>query len=223
MTHRSFTEDLWSSIKGIFDSILTHPFVKGLVDGSLEEERFKFYVIQDNLYLSEYARTLSLAAAKAPLDKWFLAFNEHAKLALVVERALHDSFFRGWGLSEEQLRSTPMMPTNLAYTSYLKVVAITEPFYEVVAALLPCYWVYWEVGKELERRGSKNPLYQKWIETYSSKEFGSICGVVVEITDELSKNLTQEQKEGMKKHFTTASRYEYMFWDASYRMERWPI
>ncbi|MEM3073320.1 MAG: thiaminase II [Nitrososphaerales archaeon] len=221
--HRAFTNYLWSSIKNIFDAILRHPFIKGLVNGNLEEARFKFYVIQDSLYLSEYARVLSLAAAKAPSDDWFLAFNEHAKLALVAERSLHESFFKEWGLSVEQINAIPMMPTNLAYTSYLRAVALSAPFHDTLAALLPCYWIYWEVGKELEKQGSKNPIYQRWIETYSSKEFGGICEVVIEIVEQASKSLTVEQKENMKKHFTTTSRYEYLFWDASYNMEHWPL
>ena len=70
-----------------------------------------------------------------------------------MERALHESFFREFGLSEEAVRATPLAPTNLAYTSYLTAVAYAGPIHETVAALLPCYWIYWEVGKTLLERG----------------------------------------------------------------------
>lgn len=220
---KSFTEALWSSISSIYEAIITHPFIKGLVDGSLEEKSFKFYVVQDSLYLSEYSKVLSLAASKSPKDEWTMMFNEHAKMAILVEKALHESFFKEWGLSEKDVYSTPMMPTNLAYTSYLKAVAFSSPFHEVLGAILPCYWIYWEVGKELEKQGSKKRLYQRWIDTYSSEEYANVCKAVIKITDEHSKDLTDHQRQRMKDHFIATSRYEYMFWDGAYRLERWPV
>ncbi|MCS7098394.1 MAG: thiaminase II [Candidatus Methanomethyliaceae archaeon] len=218
-----FSQELWNSIVKIYENILNHPFIRGLVDGSLEEEKFKFYVIQDSHYLREYARALNIAAAKAPKEDWMIKFSEHAKIAIVVERALHESFFKDWNMSEDYVKNTPMSPTNLAYTTYLIATAYAGAFHELIGAILPCYWIYWEVGKELERRGSKKELYQRWINTYSSKEFAEVCKAVIEITDEVAKNLNDIQKKEMKKHFITTSKYEYMFWDSAYKLEQWPI
>lgn len=219
----AFSEELWESVTSIFDSILKHPFIKGLVDGSLEEEKFRFYVIQDSHYLREYAKALSVAAAKSPKEEWIMTFNDHAKVAIVVERALHQSFFKDWGLSDREIASIPMSPTNLAYTTYLIATAYSAAFHELVGALLPCYWIYWEVGKELEKKGSTKELYQRWINTYSSKEFADVCKAVIQITDHVADDLTEKQKEEVKKHFITTSRYEYMFWDSSYKLEKWPV
>ena len=105
--------------------------------------------MQDALYLREFARALSVAAARAPRDDWLVMFNEHAAGAIKVERALHEGFFREFGLGAAEVAATPLAPTNLAYTSYLLAVAYASPFAEAVAALLPCYWIYWEVGKAL--------------------------------------------------------------------------
>jgi thiaminase/transcriptional activator TenA len=135
----AFTRQLWQAITPIFNAILAHPFIQGLTDGRLPRESFVFYVVQDALYLREFARALSLAAAKAPQEEWIITFNEHAAGALRVERALHEGFFREFGLSEEAVRATPLAPTNLAYTSYLIAVAYARPIHELVAALLP--WV----------------------------------------------------------------------------------
>src|SRR5215467_470719 len=165
-----FTADLWRSIDPIYAAILRHPFVTGLTDGSLPRPSFLFYAVQDALYLREYARSLALAAARAPRDEWIIMFNEHAAGALKVERALHEGFFQEFGLTPEGVAATPLAPTNQAYTSYLLAVAHANPFPEAVAALLPCYWIYWEVGKQLERSGSPNPLYTRWIGTYASDE-----------------------------------------------------
>jgi thiaminase (transcriptional activator TenA) len=217
------TTELWKSIDGIYDAILRHPFVRGLTDGSLPRESFRFYAVQDALYLREFARALSLAAARAPRDDWIIMFNEHAVGALRVERALHESFFTEFGLTAGDVAATPLAPTNLAYTSYLLAVANTAAFHETIAALLPCYWIYWEVGKELERAGSPDPLYARWIGTYASAEFGALVGAVLEATDATAARLSSVERDTMRRHFLTTSRYEWMFWDMGYRRECWPI
>src|ERR671936_757445 len=185
----SFTAELWTGMTPIYEAILRHPFLAGLTDGSLPRESFRFYAVQDALYLREFARALSLAAARAPEDAWIIMFNEHAANALRVERALHESFFKEFGLSPEDVAATPLAPTNLAYTSYLLAVAYGAPFHEGLAALLPCYWIYWEVGKALERAGSRDPLYARWIGTYASDAFGDVVRAVLAVTNEMAETL----------------------------------
>ena len=219
----TFTDELWQSIETIYASILRHPFLRGLTDGSLPRESFRFYAVQDALYLRAFARALSIAAARAPEDDWIIMFNEHAAGALRVERALHESFFREFGLSPEDVATTPLAPTNLAYTSYLLTVAYAAPFHEAITALLPCYWIYWEVGKALERAGSPDPVYARWIGTYASKEFGSLVRAVLDATDKTASRLQRAELDMMRRHFIVASRYEWMFWEMGYRRETWPI
>jgi thiaminase/transcriptional activator TenA len=218
-----FTEELWESIETIYAAILRHPFIRGLTDGSLLRESFQFYAVQDALYLREFARALSIAAARAPQDDWIIMFNEHAAGALRVERSLHESFFKEFGLSQQEVSATPLAPANLAYTSYLLSVAYAAPFHEALAALLPCYWIYWEVGKELEQAGSPDPLYARWIGTYASEEFGTLVRAVLDATDQTAARLLPAESETMRRHFVTTSRYEWMFWEMGYRRESWPV
>ncbi len=222
-TQRIFTRQLWSAIEPIYAAILRHPFVIGLTDGSLPRERFQFYAVQDALYLREFARALSIAGARAPEEDWIIMFNEHAAGALKVERALHESFFKDWGLESRDVAMTSMAPTCVAYTSYLLAVAYGAPFHETVAALLPCYWIYWEVGKELERAGSPDELYARWIGTYASAEFGSVVTAVLDATDTIAEHLRPADRAAMQRHFVTTSRYEWMFWEMGFRSESWPI
>ena len=219
----STTGALWRAIEPIYAAILAHPFLRGLTDGSLPGETFRFYAVQDALYLRDFARALSLAAAHAPREEWIIMLNEHAAGALTVERTLHESFFKEFGLSPQAVAATPLAPTNLAYTSYLLAVAHGGPFHEAVAALLPCYWIYWEVGKTLERAGSRDPLYTRWIGTYASEEFGAVVRAVLECTDTLAAELREEDRLAMRRHFVTTSRYEWMFWDMGWRRESWPV
>ena len=218
-----FTQELWAHISDVYAAILEHPFILGLTDGNLDRSAFIFYVIQDSLYLREYARALSIAAAKAPEDEDIAMFNRHASGAIEVERALHTGFFKAFRLSMKAVRSTPMAPTNRAYTSYLFSVIYGRPFHEGLAALLPCYWIYWEVGKALIQKGSPNDLYRRWIETYGAEEFGDIVRAVLALTDRVGKDLNPCDRTAMVEHFVTTSRYEWMFWEMGYRQEQWPI
>ena len=219
----SFTRELWTSMTPVYDAILRHPFLAGLTDGSLPRECFRFYAVQDALYLREFARALSLAAARAPEDDWIVMFNEHAAGALRVERSLHESFFKEFGLSPDQVAATPLAPTNVAYTSYLLAVAYGAPFHEALAALLPCYWIYWEVGKRLEHAASPDPLYARWIATYASKEFGEVVSAVLAATDAVAERLCPAERDAMRRHALTTTRYEWMFWNMGWRQEGWPV
>jgi thiaminase/transcriptional activator TenA len=220
---RTFTTELWESILPLYQAILQHPFLAGLTDGTLPLDVFRYYVVQDALYLRDFARSLAVASAKSPQDPWCEMFAEHAKTALVVERALHEEFFRDWGLTPAEVERTPIAPTNLAYTSYLVRVAYAAPFEELLGALLPCYWIYWEVGKTLEAKGSPHPLFQRWIDTYASEEFGTVVRQVLEVTDRVVADLPESRRAPIRQHFLTTSRYEWMFWDAAWRQERWPL
>jgi thiaminase/transcriptional activator TenA len=219
----TFTRELWASIAPIYGAILAHPFLRGLTDGSLPREAFEFYVIQDAHYLRDFARALSVAAARAPKEDWIIMLNDHAAGALRVERSLHETFFKELGLTEAAVAAVPLAPTNLAYTSYLLSVAYGRPFHEALAALLPCYWIYWEVGKELERAGSRDPLFSRWIATYASEDFGRVVQAVLATTDTVAPALTADDRDAMRRHFVTTSRYEWMFWDMGFRREGWPV
>ena len=220
---RLFSQTLWSQIEEIYAAILEHPFIAGLTDGTLDRDAFRFYVVQDAHYLREYARALSLAAARAPSEPDIAMFAQHAAGAIEVERSLHESFFSDFGLGNEEVAATPMAPTNLAYTSYLLAIAYGGSFPETLGALLPCYWIYWEVGRELLERGSPEPLYGRWIETYGGEEFAAIVRAVLSLTDRLGPELNESERERVAERFVTTSRYEWMFWDMGYRQEQWPI
>ncbi len=222
MTTR-FTQQLWHDIEPIWSAIQAHPFATGLTDGSLPEDIFRQYAVQDALYLQAYARSLAAASSKATKDEWCEMFADHARGILVDERALHASFFGKWGMTPEDVYNNEALPTTEAYNSYLLRVAYGHPFEEILGAILPCYWIYWEAGKVLGQNGSPNPDFQQWIDTYSADEFADVVQSVIDCTDEVAANLPDERKALIRKHFITTSRYEYLFFDAAYNREKWPI
>ena len=219
----TLSRHLWDSIEDIYAAILEHPFVSGLTDGTLDREAFLFYVVQDAHYLRDYARALSVCAARAPREADIQMFAEHAAGAIAVERELHAGFFAGAGLDEATVAATEPAPTNLAYTSYLLATAHGGSFAEALGAVLPCYWIYWEVGKALTERGSPDPLYRRWIDTYGGEEFAAVVRAVLELTDRLGPELSDAETARMTARFRTTSRYEWMFWDMGLRREAWPV
>jgi thiaminase/transcriptional activator TenA len=217
------SQRLWEEIADVYDAILAHPFLRGLTDGQLPREAFVFYVIQDAHYLRDYARALAVCAARAPREADIRMFAEHAAGAIAVERELHAGFFAAAGIAEADVAATPMAPTCLAYTSYLLASVYGGSFAEALGAVLPSYWIYREVGTELARRGSPDPLYQRWIDTYGGEEFAVVVDAVIELTDRLGPQLSAAETERMAARFRTTSRYEWMFWDMGLRREAWPV
>jgi thiaminase/transcriptional activator TenA len=152
-----------------------------------------------------------------------MMFAEHARDVIAVERALHESFFKDWGLTERDVYSTDMAPTNLLYTSFLLKTAYERPFPEILGCFLPCYWIYWEVGKELERRGSPRELFSRWIQTYSSEGYASIVRQVLEVMDEVALRVKDDDLGLIRNHFRVTSRLEYLFWDMGFQRQAWSI
>jgi thiaminase/transcriptional activator TenA len=209
-----FTDELWQGAAGIYGAILAHPFLAGLTDGSLE---------QDALYLRGYAQALAAVASGAPDTAGTEMFARHAAEVITVERTLHDSLLGDLGIDPASADTADAAPTTLAYTSYLLATARGGSYAEGIGAVLPCYWIYWEVGKELLRRGSPNRRYQQWIDTYGAEEYGDVVRDVIAVADGLGPGLGPAERALVHRHFRTTSRYEWMFWDMGYRKEGWPV
>ena len=218
-----FTSELWQGIGDIYRGILVHPFLTGLANGSLPHGTFAFYVVQDALYLRQYAQALAAVASRAPDAAGTEMFARHAADAVAVERALHESLLADLGIDPAAARAAEPAPTNLAYTSYLLAATCGGSYADGIGAVLPCYWIYWEVGKELQRRGSPDSRYQRWIDTYGGAEFGAAVRAVLAVADELDPVLAPRERQRMHQHFRVTSRYEWMFWDMGYRKQTWPI
>jgi len=224
---------LWSSGEDIYQEILAHPFLVGLTDGTLDGAAFRHYLIQDSLYLRFYARALLLLSKKAPSQDIAAMFSAHAQGAIAAECGLHAELLASSGPGGSADLDEPVAgptageedeaPTTVAYTRYLLTVIHEGTFAEGVAAVLPCYWIYAEVGAALRRLSSPNPLYARWIEMYSSEEFAVVVEDVLRLVDSLAPRCSGEELELMRRRFRMAARYEWMFWDAAYRREQWPV
>jgi thiaminase (transcriptional activator TenA) len=213
-------DTLWADVGSIYAAILAHPFVTGLTDGSLPRAAFRHYIVQDAHYLRGYAKALAACAAKAPDEDATVMFAEHAAGAIAAERELHASLMADLGGSPE---NEPVAPTTRAYVSYLMATVLGGSYAEAVGAVLPCYWIYARVGEALLAAGSPDPLYRRWIAMYGGEAFQTVVDAVLAETDRVGATLSSAELDRMREHFTTTSRYEWMFWDAGWRCEEWPV
>lgn len=216
-------ELLWADIDDIYRRIREHPFITGLTDGTLGQNRFRHYLIQDSHYLRGYARALAGCAAKSPTEPELTMFVGHAGQAMAAEAELHAGLLAELGLDAEAVAAVPVAPTTQAYTSYLLAVTASGSYAEAVAAVLPCYWIYARVGEHLQRQGSPEPLFQRWIDTYAGDEFQTVVDDVLAVTDRIGAQASAAEWERMRRHFHAGARYEWMFFDAAHRLEDWPV
>ncbi len=220
---KTFSEWAWQETEALRQRILKLPFNRELANGTLTRERLQFYMIQDALYLEQYSRALAVAAAKAPDPEAMQRFARAAEEALVVERALHGGFFERFGVDTNDAAAADPTPTCYGYTNFLLSIAHVSSYEELIAALLPCFWIYWEVGNHIAETASDDNPYQAWIDTYSDPEFGEAVDEVIAINDRTATAATTEQRSEMLVAFKRSMQYEWMFWDSAYRLEVWPI
>ena len=215
---RAFTGELWDAAAPIYDAILELPFNVELAAGTLDRERFRFYIVQDSLYLADFARALAIVGARLGDLAQGLDYVRFAEGAIIVERALHASYFEEFGVPEGLEQS----PTCAFYTNFLLATAAHRSVEEAVAALLPCFWIYREVGNAIHRQAAPDNAYRRWIDTYAGEEFAASVDRAIAITDEVAATASDAAHEAMRAAYVRSSRLEWMFWDSAYRMERWP-
>ena len=220
-----FSDDIRRECAEMWDKEHAHPFVAGIGDGTLELDKFRYYMRQDYIYLIDFCRVIALAAAKTPNLEDMGWFAKMLDETLNTEMSLHVSFCEDFGISETELLATQPSPTTQAYTRFLLQTAFTGGVGETACAILPCMWGYSEIGQMLYDRGVPQdaPLYARWIEMYNSPEFAELAAWVRSFVDKIAEDCGDDERNRMREAFATGSRYEYMFWDAAWRMEDWPV
>lgn len=217
----AFRDELWAVAGPIYARILEHPFLTSLADGSLPDERFRGYVVQDYHYLRGFSRALALIAAHAPSDPELEFFASSAVNVIAVEHELHQGFLAGFDLTRDDVLAMPQAPTTVAYVNFMR--ALAGSYVDGVASVLACYWIYRQVGTALIALGSPDPRYQKWIDTYGDEAFAATVDRLLEIVDALSPRLGDEQRARFTELWLRGCRYEWMFWDSAWHEESWPV
>ncbi len=211
-TQRSKTEP-------IFQAIISHDFVKELMQATLDKDTFGFYVNQDSLYLSEYKKALVTVGTKCHKPEETQFFYESATGIIEVEDALHKLFL------EEQYKNPVPSPTCELYNSYLSRTVHNESVEVGAAAVLPCFTIYKEVGDYIlanQSNQGSNP-YQSWIDTYASDEFAAAVEQAISIVNSYAEHASPKSLAKMEEAFMKTSQLEWMFWDSAHKREGWPL
>lgn len=215
--------DLRAAANEIWDAQHRHPFVRGIGDGTLDLERFRYWIRQDYLFLIEYSRLLALAAARAPDLDTMRRFADLGHETLHEEMDLHRAYCADLGIAVADLEREQMMPTTRGYTDFMLRTAAVGDFAELVAALLPCMWGFNEIGLRLAAGGAPgDERYARWIDMYSSEEFTALVDWLRELTDRIGAELSGAPYDRMRDLFLTSSRYELAFWEMAWTSETWP-
>ncbi len=213
----NFTRQLWQDIEPIYQGILQHPFNQELAQGTLDQSRFQFYLKQDALYLVDFARALALIGARSGTAQAVVDFLHFAEGAIVAERSLHEYYFQVYGTQLD----VDYAPGCFSYTNYLLATAALRSYEEAIAAVLPCFWIYREVGNYIHKTAATENPYQKWIDTYAGEEFGAVVEQAIAITEQTAAQTTPVIQKLMQKSFIYSTRLEWLFWDSAYRQESW--
>jgi thiaminase (transcriptional activator TenA) len=214
----SFSAELREAAAPVWEAQLAHPFVRGIGDGTLPEDRFRFYVRQDYLFLIDYGRLLALGAARAPRLAWMRRFAALAESVLETEMNLHRQYAARWGITSEQLESETTAPATDAYCDFLLRTASLGDFSELVAALLPCMWSYAEIGAALAESPPAHEGYAEWIAAYGSDEFQQLAAWSRELTDAAAADVAGPGRRRMHVAFRASSEHELAFWDQAFRL-----
>lgn len=219
----AFTDEVWAAATNLRASVHAHPFNKELAAGTLSRQAFAHYMVQDSLYLRGYARVLALAAAKAPSSDEILECAKAAEVAIVVERALHAGYLDQFGISATQVEVAEATPACEAYVNFMLATAATDSFGVLVAAILPCFWLYQDVGTEIAKNTVANNFYQAWIDTYSDEGFAAATARMRAIVDAAAEVAGAPERMRMTAAFMRCAQHEWLFWESAYSQADWPI
>ena len=211
-----FSERAWKDCTRIYHAIIEHPFNQELMKGELSRDKFAYYIEQDSLYLYDFARCHALIAGRISAE-YSLSFLKYANFAHIAEQEVVHQFFTKMYGFEKTGRVTP---ATLSYTSYLLNLSSLETVEVAVAGVLPCFWVYRDVGLYIAQRAdlSTNP-YARWIETYSSEDFHAVVEEAIDICNVLASQTTESVREGMLQAFYRSTCLEWHFWNDAYNLK----
>ena len=217
--NQPFTDRLYLSAAPIWKKCMEHPFVKGIGDGSLPLEKFRYFMLQDYVYLYDYARVFALGTVKAKDPALMREFARNVNEVLHGEMEIHRAYMKRLGIPEEQAETVKPALPNLSYTSYMIAEAQAGTVADIVAAILSCSWRYADIGLSLAEipGAADHPFFGEWIQGYAGEEYQKTNRSLIELMNRLSEGLPEDQKAHLEEIFVNCSLYELGFWDMAWQ------
>jgi len=206
------SQQAWSLSTNIIEAIKAHPFNKELMHGTLPLDTFAYYIEQDTLYLQDFTRCHAIIASKIS-HEYIRCFLSYADSTATAEQdTIHHYFSQA--LNFKKIGS--LTPATLSYTSHILQLCATQSAEIGVAAILPCLWVYSEIGSYMEKYSKPDNPYARWIEVYSSDSFKVTVNEVITIFDDLAAKTTAAVQQQMLDAFYKSTCWEWHFWNDAY-------
>ena len=216
----SVSERLRQAAAPIWEACLRHPFVTAIGDGTLPVEKFRYFMLQDYLYLFDYAKVFAMGVVKAQDRVLMQTFSQNVNAILNGEMNIHRAYMQRLGITEEQVSAVKPALDNLSYTHYMMGVADMGGPTEIVASILACSWSYAEIGRALAKLpgAADHPFYGEWVRGYASEDYAATNQALMDLMDELAEGITEAQFDRLAEIFVNCSRYELGFWDMAWEM-----
>lgn len=206
-----------------WEKSFNHPFIKQLVDGTLDPNVFRFYLIQDHYYLSHFAKAhyrLAMKTKEQSVKRLMLEGNESLASG---EISVRESFFEILQIKAKEVRLTEVSPTNYAYVSHIYRQFVEQDELAVLTSLLPCAWLYTEIGQRFKGKKSPEPIYQAWLDTYGDDEMLDFISDYCSVVNQLAEKSNSDKLASAEQAFIKSSIYEFNFWEMSIQKENWDI
>ena len=218
----SFSRGLKEKASNVWEAGYNHPFLQELGKGTLDKEKFKFYLLQDYLYLLQYAKVFAIAVVKSDTEELMARFSKSQYFTLTHEMNVHREYMAGFGVTEEEIHFVKPSLYNSAYTANMIATGQTGGLAEVLAAVFPCAWTYADYAKRLKEQHAgtlKGNFYKSWIESYASEDFSDSFQWFYGALDNLVANMSEAQRKKIEDVFISSVEFEYLFWDMSYKQQ----
>jgi hydroxymethylpyrimidine/phosphomethylpyrimidine kinase len=199
----------WEQIRIIRTDTDALPFVRGLGDGSLPHDAFVWYLAQDALYLRDYSRLLAEASRLAPTADEQAFWAMSANGAIASEMTLHESW-----IGEDGMLGVVPSSTTTAYLNHLFAAGAQGDYAVLVAALLPCFWMYQDVGARLHPLSSAEHPYRSWLDTYADEAFAASTERAIAIVTSVAARTDASTREAMGRAFRASAEHERAFFAA---------
>lgn len=219
---KTFTEKARQVADPYWQGSFEHLFVRQLAEGTLAPTVFRYYLLQDRYYLEHFGRIYQLIAEKTTDEAVREQMLANSQGMAAGELAIRQGFFTELEITPEEIATTPIAPTAYHYVSHMYRQLAEGTVATACAGVLPCPWLYQEIGDRLIASGSPNPLYQRWIATYAGEEGQQEVMRQRQLLDRLYEEVAADEQEQMLAAFYISSQLEYQFWEMALTLETWP-
>lgn len=218
----SFAKELMAAASPVWEKYMTHPFITGMIDGTLQKEKFAFYLMQDCQYLKDYAKVYATSFIKCDDIDLMRAIYRDMQVIVSDESMTHIRYLMDMGYTEKDAYAAPTAPENREYLDYMLNVAKEGSVQEGLISIMACTFSYYHIALHARKTAIENGSYEHnyfaaWMDDYVGEIYKGIYDRTIELCDWITRDLSEAEKERLKQIFIRSSEYELDFWNMAMR------